>query len=114
MQFAQVWLVVSKAYFKCTISNICNLLVSDAATMVPDNSSQNFPITTPEPLQCQEDFFREKEKEGGACVPSCYTWKEYSEAVTVITDLAIGLTSVIGFIFCLAVIIISCIRFDRM
>ena len=92
---------------------ICNLLVSDDAPMVPDSSSQNSPFTTSEPMQCREDFFRE-EGEGGACVPSCHTWKQHSEVVAVITDLAIGLTSVIGFIFSLAVIIISCIRFERM
>ena len=94
--------------------NFNYLLVSDAATTVPDNSSQNSPVTSPEPLQCREDFFREEEEEGGACVPSCHTWKEFSEAVTVISDLVIGLMFAIGFIFSLAVIIISCIRFERM
>ena len=45
-------------------------------TSTPLNTS------TSELLDCREDFFREGDSK--PCVPSCYTWKEYTPAETII------------------------------
>ena len=61
---------------------------------------------------CREDFFREEGSD--SCVPSCYTWHEYSEAEVIVTDVVTGLSAVIGFVSGLVIIVISSIRFKRM
>ena len=80
--------------------------------------SESKVITTPlntstsELLDCREDFFRE---EGSVrCIPSCYTWKEYSPAETIIYDVIILVAAIVGFISGLFVLLISFIRFKRM
>ena len=80
--------------------------------------SESKVITTPlntsssELLDCHEDFFRE---EGSArCIPSCYTWNEYSPAETIIYDVIILVAAIVGFISGLFVLLISFIRFKRM
>lgn len=66
----------------------------------------------PTPLPCREDFFREEGSE--SCVPNCYTWREYSPAEVIVTDVVNILANSVGFIAGLAVVVISLIRFKRM
>ena len=67
---------------------------------------------TSELLDCREDFFREEDSE--MCVPNCYTWKAYSQTVTITTDVIVLSSSIVGFISGLFVLVISLIRFKRM
>ena len=69
-------------------------------------------ISTSAPLDCREDFFREEDSE--ICVPSCYTWKEYSQTETIAIGVIIFLSAIVGFISGLFVLLLSFIRFKRM
>ena len=68
--------------------------------------------STSELLNCREDFFHEEGSE--ICVPSCYTWKEYSQTETVAIDVIVLSSVIVGFISGLLVLILSFIRFKRM
>ena len=63
------------------------------------------------PLECREDFIRD---ESGICVPSCSSWREFSDAEVVVTDVFIAVSAYIGFFSALAVLVISLFRFKRM
>lgn len=59
--------------------------------------------------QCvNEDFYFEEKK--NYCVPNCYAWKSYSAPATTAIDCTVALTSSIGFLVNLLVVIVSCIR----
>ena len=73
-------------------------------------SLQNSTFT--EQLPCRQDFFRELES--GDCIPSCATWREYSHAEVILTDVLIILSAVIGLITGSAVIIMAIVRFKQM
>ena len=68
--------------------------------------------STSELLDCREDFFREGDSK--LCVPSCYTWKEFTPTETIIYDVIILLSAIVGFISGLFIMVISFIRFKRM
>ena len=67
---------------------------------------------TTEHLSCHQDFFRREES--GDCIPSCATWKEFSYAEVVLTDVLIILSAVIGLITGSAVLILATVQFKRM
>ncbi len=84
------------------MSNV--LLLSATA---PQNNTR-----TPTLLPCRDDFYREEGSD--SCVPSCATWHEYSQIEVIFIDVVIILSTVIGFIAGLAVVVFSIIRFERM
>ncbi len=63
-------------------------------------------------LTCREDFFREEDL--GICVPSCYTWKEYPNRASLIMDVVVFISSFIGLVSCLVLIIVMLIKHKRM
>jgi hypothetical protein len=69
-------------------------------------------ISVSNSVTCREDFFLNEET--GFCVPSCDTWREYSDSEVVVTDVLILSANVIGFIAGVLVLVISVISYERM
>ena len=57
------------------------------------------------PFECRENFFREETF--NSCVPICPTWRQGSEATSIIIDVVIGVSYTI---IAIAIIIISIMR----
>lgn len=68
--------------------------------------------STRPPLVCSKDFF--EERESGLCVPSCYTWSEFSSVERIAIDVLVGLSSWIGLIVAIVIIVISAVRYKSM
>ena len=68
--------------------------------------------TTPELLDCSEDFYRENGS--SVCVPSCHTWAVDSEDIATVLRVTVFISAVIGFLVSLMNIIISCLSYKRM
>ena len=68
-------------------------------------SRENVNSSSLDLLPCSEDFFRE---EGSKfCVPSCYTWHEFSETEVTVSDVIIGLSAVVGILSSFVVFAVS-------
>ena len=65
-------------------------------------------------LQCQEDFSCSSVGNASLCLPVCGRWEEYSRSTVVAIDVVVILSAVIGFVSSIAVLVISCIRWNRM
>ena len=63
-------------------------------------------------LPCREDFFREEGSND--CVPSCYTWQEYSQTEAIVTDVIMIGANVIGLVAGIIVIAFSIFRRKKM
>ena len=65
-------------------------------------------------LQCQEGFSCTAVSNASICLPVCGSWEEYPRATVVAIDVFVILSAVIGFVSSIAVLVISCIRWNRM
>ena len=65
-------------------------------------------------LQCQEGFSCSVVGNASICLPVCGSWEEYPRSTVLGIDVVIVLSAVIGVIASIAVLVISCIRWDRM
>ena len=65
-------------------------------------------------LQCQEGFSCSAERNVSVCLPVCGSWEEYPRSTVVAVDVVIVLCAAIGFVSSIAVLVISCIRWNRM
>ena len=65
-------------------------------------------------LQCQEGFSCIAVSNASICLPVCGSWEEYPRSTVVATDVVVILSGVIGFVSSIAVLVISCIRWNRM
>ena len=65
-------------------------------------------------LQCQEGFSCIAVNNASICLPVCGSWEEYPRATVVGIDVVVILSAVIGFVSSIAVLVISCIRWNRM
>jgi len=64
------------------------------------------------PLQCRQDFFVDEAV--GVCVPSCYTWTQFSHEETIVHDVVAALAAIFGFLAGLFVVAVSLYRFRKM
>ena len=65
-------------------------------------------------LQCHEGFSCIAVSNASICLPVCRSWEEYPRATVVAIDVVVILSAVIGFVSSIAVLVISCIRWNRM
>ena len=65
-------------------------------------------------LQCQEGFSCTAVSNASICLPVCGSWEEYPRETVVATDVVIILSAVIGVVSSIAVLVISCIRWNHM
>ena len=65
-------------------------------------------------LQCQEGFSCSAEKNASVCLPVCGSWEQYPHNTVVAIDVVVIISAVIGFVSSIAVLVISCIRWNRM
>ena len=65
-------------------------------------------------LQCHEGFSCIAVNNASICLPVCGSWEEYPRATVVGIDVVVILSAVIGFVSSIAVLVISCIRWNRM
>lgn len=77
----------------------------DHSHAVPMNSTST-------QLPCSEGFYREDPS--SICVPSCFSWLQYSKAVSISIDVMVFLTAFLGFGAAVAVIVVSFLRRKRM
>ena len=68
--------------------------------------------TTKKVLECSHGFYQENGSQ--LCIPSCYTFTEYEESLSIAIDVMLGVTVFVGFLSAIAVIVISCLRHRRM
>lgn len=96
----------SNAHYIILKLSICS------SVFVPASTTSTMMSPEQDLLPCREDFFREEGSED--CVPSCYTWREYSDTEVIVVDVLVLLATVIGLVAGLVVLVISLIRFKRM
>ena len=65
-------------------------------------------------LQCSEDFSCSFVRNVSLCLPVCGSWEQFSHGTVVAVDVVVVLCALIGAVASIAVIVISCIRWDRM
>ena len=65
-------------------------------------------------IQCSEDFSCSVVRNGSFCLPVCGSWEQLPHGTVVAVDVVVVLSAVIGVIASIAVIVISCIRWNRM
>ena len=65
-------------------------------------------------LQCQEAFSCSVVGNGSVCLPVCGSWEQYPRSTVVAVDVVNVLSAVTGVIASIAVLVISCIRRNRM
>ena len=68
--------------------------------------------TEVEVLECTKGFYQENIS--SVCQPSCYTWIEYSEGLSIFSDVVVFISAFMGFVAAIAVIILSCLRHKKM
>ena len=78
--------------------------------LVGNHQSQN--ETTVAVMECSEDFYRENGS--SICVPSCYTWTQYSsKLLSNILDVILFTSTFLGFVAGVAVILLSFHQYKR-
>ena len=65
-------------------------------------------------LQCQEGFSCSAVANTSICLPVCGRWAQYPHGTMVAIDVAIVLSATIGVLASIAVLVVSCIRWERM
>ena len=65
-------------------------------------------------LQCQKGFSCSAERNASVCLPVCGSWEQYPRSTVVAIDVVVIISAVIGFVSSIAVLVISCIRWNRM
>lgn len=56
-------------------------------------------------FECRKDFYREKNSD--ICVPSCYTWKQDTDVVSVVIDAMNILSATLGLVSTIAIFIFA-------
>ena len=83
------------------------------------NETSDQPPLTAEPhncstIRCSEGFSCSVVGNGTFCLPVCGRWEQLPHGTVVAIDVIVVLCAVIGVIASIAVIVISCIRWNRM
>ena len=65
-------------------------------------------------IQCSEGFSCSVVRNGSFCLPVCGSWEQLPHGTVVAVDVVVVLCAVIGVVASIAVIVISCIRWNRM
>ena len=65
-------------------------------------------------LQCQEGFSCSVVGNASVCLPVCGSWEDSPRSTVVASDVVVIISVVIGFVSSIAVLVISCIRWNRM
>ena len=65
-------------------------------------------------LQCQEGFSCSAVGNTSLCLPVCGRWAQYSRGIVVAIDVVIILSAAICVIASIAVLVLSCIQWERM
>ena len=89
--------------------------VSSAETCLEDESS-SLPLDEQvQNIVCTEDFYLD-EREGGqsVCLPECGKWGDLPRSVEVANDVIVILHSVVYIISATAVLVLSCLQYERM
>lgn len=68
-----------------------------------DNSSQR--------ANCSEGFYRTA---NGGCVPECIVWTPYDKTTILVTDILAIFAAVVAVVSGVAVLLVSCIRCQKM
>lgn len=63
-------------------------------------------------LTCQEDFYLDEDLQ--SCIPSCPGWSQHDEVTRAAIQITIIISSTIGFVVAIAVLILSIIRRNSM
>lgn len=99
-----------------TMSTIIMMLVANDVNphciIVDDETMLSMNASFPDFLPCQEHFFRPEN--WTICVPSCFTWSEFTPSEDTAFDVVILLSATTGIITGTAVIVISFLRFKNM
>ena len=65
-------------------------------------------------IQCSEGFSCSVARNVSFCLPVCGSWEQLPHGAVVAVDVVVILSAVIGVVASIAVIVISCIRWDHM
>ena len=65
-------------------------------------------------IQCSKDFSCSVVRNVSLCLPVCGSWEQLPHGTVVAVDVVVVLSAVIGAVASIAVIVISCIRWNRM
>ena len=65
-------------------------------------------------LQCQEGFSCSAVGNTSLCLPVCGCWAQYPHGTVVAIDVAIVLSATVGVLASIAVLVVSCIRWEHM
>ena len=63
-------------------------------------------------LDCSDGFCQENGS--SICIPSCYTWTQFSKGLSIFRDVVSFTFAFLGFVVAAAIIVISCLVHKRM
>ena len=66
---------------------------------------------SPQHANCSEGFYRTTD---GTCVPECIVWSPYDKTTILVTDILAISTAVVAVVSGVAVLLVSCIRCQKM
>ena len=78
--------------------------------MSTNDSNDSVVLST---LVCREDFFLDP-SDGGSCKPNCNSWLMFSQSAKTVSTVIIGISTVIGILTTVVMIVLSFVRFRNM
>ena len=69
------------------------------------------PDVSPHRANCSEGFYRTA---NGSCVPECIVWSPFDKTTILVTDILALFTAVVAVVSGVAVLLVSCIRCQKL